>query len=451
MSTALESLVPVLGLVDPDRDADGLSVEDLGSRIVGLAGRIAATTCQWLLLVGAFDAREGCARFGLASTARWLSHCCGLSHRAAVDHVRVARALLAFPQLASAMGSGRLSYSHVRAISRLAKEGEERAVEDLIEVAESGTVSQLETVVRGLRTVEVNDAETPSEEYVRSGWTSSSQWRLGARLDPERGAVVDKALDAVSAAEGITRVEALERIAEIALVVLDKAGRAPRLRGDERAAVVVHLDLDTARAALAPRPADEQPADEQHGVRPAAVWGRLADGPGLPRAVIERLLCSGRLRTQLYRTDGSLFDLGRSQRLVSNKLFRALLARDGGCSHPGCHSRDGLEAHHVRHWLWGGRTDLANLVLLCRRHHHSHHRGEFGIGIAPDATFVFRRPDGLVLERHIDPSRHLAGVHPAGDHLDAAPRWTGTGERLDRHWAIAVLTQRRNNALALAG
>ena len=50
-----------------DLGADSLSVEDLGSRIVGLAGRIAATTCQWLLLVGAFDARDGCARLGEGS------------------------------------------------------------------------------------------------------------------------------------------------------------------------------------------------------------------------------------------------------------------------------------------------------------------------------------------------------------------------------------------------
>ena len=60
-------------------------------------------------------------RFGLASTARWLTHCCGLSHRAAVDHVRVARALVAFPELAAAMAAGRLSYSHVRAIARVAR------------------------------------------------------------------------------------------------------------------------------------------------------------------------------------------------------------------------------------------------------------------------------------------------------------------------------------------
>jgi hypothetical protein len=61
-----------------------LSVDELGSRIVGLAGRLAAATCRWLLLVAQFDAREGCAAFGLVSTARWLGHYCGVAHRTAV-------------------------------------------------------------------------------------------------------------------------------------------------------------------------------------------------------------------------------------------------------------------------------------------------------------------------------------------------------------------------------
>jgi len=121
-----------------------LSVDALGSRIVGMAGRLAAATCRWLLLIADFDAREGCARFGLASTARWLSHYCGISHRTAQDHVRVARALACFPALAEGMAAGRLSYSHVRAIARLARPDEQQLVVDLIDVAEHGTVGQLE-------------------------------------------------------------------------------------------------------------------------------------------------------------------------------------------------------------------------------------------------------------------------------------------------------------------
>src|SRR5882757_5871779 len=89
-----------------------VSIDELGSRIVGLAGRLASAMCRWLLLVADFDARDGAAPFGFASTARWLSYSCGLSRRTAVEQVRVARALAEFPVLAESMAAGRLSYSH---------------------------------------------------------------------------------------------------------------------------------------------------------------------------------------------------------------------------------------------------------------------------------------------------------------------------------------------------
>jgi hypothetical protein len=186
-----------------------------------LAGRLAAATCRWLLLVAQFDACGGCAAFGLAFTARWLGHYCGLAHRTAVEHVRVARALAGFPELAAAMGAGRLSYSQVRAISRLAHDGEHRLIEDLIEAAVNGTTGQLETLVRGLRTVgnADNEAEHP-EEYVSHSWSSEAQWRMHARLDPEHGAIVQSAIETIARAERLDHAAALVRMAEIALAAV---------------------------------------------------------------------------------------------------------------------------------------------------------------------------------------------------------------------------------------
>src|SRR5450432_4107164 len=112
-----------------------LSVDVLGARIVAMSGRLAAATCRWLLLVGEFDAREGYLSFGLASTAQWLTHACGIAHRTAVEHVRVAKSLRHYPRLADEMAAGRLSYSQVRAISRIAEPGEHVLVDDLIEAA----------------------------------------------------------------------------------------------------------------------------------------------------------------------------------------------------------------------------------------------------------------------------------------------------------------------------
>jgi hypothetical protein len=242
-SAAILSAPFVLSVVGSARPDDAFSVDDLGSQIVALAGRLAAATCRWLLLGAQFDACEGCAAFGLASTARWLGHYCGLAHRTAVEHVRVARALAGFPELAAAMGAGRLSYSQVRAISRLAHDGEHRLIEDLIEAAVNGTTGQLETLVRGLRTVgnADNEAEHPVE-YVSHSWSSEAQWRMHARLDPEHGAIVQSAIETIARAERLDHAAALVRMAEIALAAVADTEKPLRgLRGDEGAAVLIHL------------------------------------------------------------------------------------------------------------------------------------------------------------------------------------------------------------------
>ena len=60
-------------------------------------------------------------------------------------------------------------------------------------------------------------------------------------------------------------------------------------------------------------------------------------------------------------------------------LRRALNARDGGCRFPGCASRRFVDAHHIEHWADGGATDLDNLVQLCGHHHRLLHEGRYAI------------------------------------------------------------------------
>jgi hypothetical protein len=399
---------------DPDLDL-------LADAIVSTAGSLAAATCRWLLLVADFDARNGCARFTMPTTSHWLAYACSLSQRTATDHVRVARALAAHPRLAEEMTAGRLSYSHLRAISRVARPGEGELVEELVNLARHGTVRHLESMVRGLRSVrDVEDGTTaPPEEYVKHGWGATNHWRITARLEPERGAVVRSAIEAVARAEHMTQTDALVRLAEIGLAALADSDHPPRtLRGEERTAVVVHLD---ARQGTHARP-------------------RVDGGPALPEPVVERLLCQGRVRTVLHDADGSPLDVGRSRRVVTAKLFYALLLRDTHCRHPGCRSRTGLEAHHVRHWLHGGRTDLNNLVLLCRYHHHAHHDGVFTMIAHGRQRFGFLRADGRDLAAYdrTPGAVPIESEHPVATHA-ATSRWDGT--RLEHGYAVSVLAQ----------
>src|SRR3954452_24198717 len=62
----LDERAPLLRVVPEEAEDASLDLDQLGSRIVGLAGRLASATARWLLLVGRFDAQAAHERFGLA-------------------------------------------------------------------------------------------------------------------------------------------------------------------------------------------------------------------------------------------------------------------------------------------------------------------------------------------------------------------------------------------------
>ncbi len=85
-----------------------------------------------------------------------------------------------------------------------------------------------------------------------------------------------------------------------------------------------------------------------------------------------RLACEADVATVVLSASGGIVDYGRTRRLASCEQRRALTARDGGCCFPGCDRPAAwTQAHHVRAWIDGGETDLANLCLLCPHHHRS--------------------------------------------------------------------------------
>src|SRR5438046_5172602 len=120
--------------------------DELEAEITTQAGHLAAGTCRWLMLVGEFDRRRGYQRWEAKSAAHWLNWRCGITLGAAREQVRVARRLMELPLVQEAFGAGTLSYTKVRAISRIASPATEAA---LVMWAHHSTASQLAKVVRG--------------------------------------------------------------------------------------------------------------------------------------------------------------------------------------------------------------------------------------------------------------------------------------------------------------
>ena len=174
----------------------GAQLARLGDRIAELSARIQAATHELLVLIREFDEQDGW--HGCLSCAQWLSWRAGLSPGSAREHVRVARALGNLPKLSDAMRRGKVSYSKVRAVTRVAIPENEQT---LLDVALAGTAAHVERIARAWRRIDrnVEQAEeqqrNPSRE-LRTWVDENGMVVVRGRLTPEVGSVLRRALEA---------------------------------------------------------------------------------------------------------------------------------------------------------------------------------------------------------------------------------------------------------------
>ena len=105
----------------------------------------------------------------------------------------------------------------------------------------------------------------------------------------------------------------------------------------------------------------------------------VADGEVIVAATARRFCCDASVVVALVDAHGVPLSVGRKNRSISAAIKRALRLRDRSCRFPGCtHSRY-VDGHHIEHWANGGKTELANLMLLCSAHHTLLHEGGFRV------------------------------------------------------------------------
>jgi hypothetical protein len=389
-------------------------LERLEREIGELAAHIHAAKCSWLTMVAEYDRREGWAEWGCKSCAHWLSWRCALAPPAAREQVRVARRLSELPLIRAAFATGELSYSQVRALSRVATAELEPA---LLEVARYSTAAQLERTLRAYRGV-VNrelspDDQTHAERYLVCEHDDDGSLILRGRFPADEGALVLAALDAARDSLRGDSEDAARTPAEVAddssdhrqsvsaeteaplgqqappsnanaLLLMAEtllaSGPGERSGGDSYQ-VIVHVD-----AAALSSPPDEDPAQDE--------GCQLDDGQLLHPETARRLACDASL-VRILEREGRPLSVGRRTRSIPPALRRALQSRDRCCRFPGCNQRRFLHAHHIDHWAHGGPTELANLVHLCRFHHRLVHEGGYTLErVGRPGRLCFRRPDG---------------------------------------------------------
>ncbi len=454
----------------PDPHSRHRSLDRLEAEITELWGHLNAATARFLALVAEFDRSKAYERHGLVGTAQWLNWQCGIGPVAAREKVRVARALGALPQIGASFARGEISYSKVRAMTRVATPANEDV---LLNVALHGTAAHVEKLVRKYAWTQRRDAARTAHgqhvsRYLSCFYDDSGMLVIQGRLPPDVGALVRTALDAASdllreretslptdenvSAEtwpiaeherkaGTRRADALKLLAETFLA--NGTGDGGWSATAERYQVVMHVD----EPILPSEPVAAE--DEPHRCE-------LDAGPALAVDTVRRHCCDGTIVKLVETPAGEPLDLGRKTRTIPPALRRALQARDGGCRFPGCDRTRFTEGHHVRHWADGGETKLANLVTLCGFHHRLVHEGGFGLALTDDGMFVFTRPDGTrIPDSGARPHRCFRGNNleslnrSAGIAIDARTsrcRWLG--ERLDYSLVIEGLQWREAKAAA---
>ena len=95
----------------------------------------------------------------------------------------------------------------------------------------------------------------------------------------------------------------------------------------------------------------------------------------LSNATLEPILCDCEISRVLLAGKSAVLDVGRTTKVVPDRIWRALVARDRGCVTPGCDEPPWrCEAHHIKPWEHGGETTITNTELRCWRCHDDVHR-----------------------------------------------------------------------------
>jgi hypothetical protein len=361
----------------------------------------------------------------------------------------VAHALQGLPKISETFRQGEISYSKVRAITRVATLDNE---DYLLQIARHGTAAHVERLVRNYRKVnriEALERDNQRHAMRQLDWyfDDDGSFVLKGRFTPEQGVMIKKVLESildedfqeqtdVSAetpvdeikphSEPISqrRADALLRMAQ------GYSSKTATANHGDQYLVHIHTDMETLKA-------DGTGAESE-----------IEDGRNVSAETSRRLSCDAGVVHWLENKQGETLSVGRKTRTIPPSIRRALQRRDQGCRFPGCSCDRFVDAHHIRHWADGGETVLNNLVLLCHRHHRMVHEDGFAVHSLDDGQIYFTDPRGSRLPDTGD-GRFRGNVYAlttanrrSGLKIDPKTgecRWQG--ERMDDDLAVLCMLQ----------
>jgi hypothetical protein len=439
----------------------GRSLDVLEAEICQGAANLTAAEAEWLLMVAEFDEREGWASHGMRSCAHWLAWRISMNLAAAREKIRVAHAVARFPDYATAMSAGLLTYSKVRAISRVANEDN---AGDLLALALAGTSHHVERIVAAYRRTSLLDDDTDTrahlEREVRTS-TDDGMTTITIRLPVEAGksfiAAIDRFVrrDDLTIAHRTRRADAAIDMAEHAIAhIHHPAGSDARylatLYLDPNAFTEAHqratTDTDDGpppcpAANASATPPSRSPAAQPGGCCAVAAGHGVGDTPaGVSLNTARRMLCDAVLEAVAVDDNGNPIALGAQRtHTITGRMRRLVTLRDQGCRFPGCERAAWVDIHHIIHWADNGPGQSENLLALCRHHHGLMHEGGWNIAGNPDNDVAFINPNGTTHGTTAPLQRGDATSVHAHNRTARDGQCAWTGEPLDLHLCTEIL------------
>ncbi len=437
-------------------DRAGVGVVGLGRWLADNRALMDRGEAGWLDRLGEFDRNQLWALDGSLSCCSWLMWATGMARSTAFERLRVARELFRRPVIAKAFGAGRLSYSAVRAITRM-EDPTAEVDEAIVEFASAVGVSilDIEKLVRTYERYSSQDKPVADEAEAKRGVRitrgTDGYGQLTVTLSDLELEAFARTLQAFI---DITYRSSQQGVEPAAQQGAEPAGESPRVDNYDDPWEVEPQDAPGGSVGESPRVDSEAPmeqagrqarrADAFMDMVAAAMAGAdgggaagddryvvhllatvdspvvsLLDGTPVASSEARTVACDSATVRHVVSEAGEPLWLGRRTREWNTSQRRAITVRDGSrCRFPGC-THSFVDIHHIQPWQADGPTDTDNGCLLCRRHHRMIHKG-YGIQGDPNRQLHFYRPDETYLgttgpsQLNVTRTRHLKRAQRTG-------------------------------------
>ena len=341
-------------MVEYDYEVTG---EDIAQQLIALRKQIDEMEMGFSRLAMAFDKTNLWAHEGFNTAFDWIRVNCHLNSHQVWNAFAVGAQEPELTQSLQAMEAGAIGFAHLATMARTANEvGPAFEEAKLLPIAREHSPGKFfHKCIHYRHAVDAGgyqrDQERLADERgLRLNTAQDGCLLISGLLDPAGGAAVRAALEPLAQSSGQHDDRNREQRFADALVELASGGKPAEIQ--------VTATIETLK-----------------GLAGAAAAEMEFSLP-ISATTVQRMACDCSVTRVLLDQDSAVVDMGRSKRVVSNALRAALRIRDGHCQWPGCEREASrCDGHHVLHWISGGETNLANLVLLCRRHHRMVHEG----------------------------------------------------------------------------